>query len=82
MQSPEYQKLGPGYSVISSENVNQSNENFQLFKDLAQSIEETMNEDIADINKEVLLNVDSASRETQHLFIPNNKIAKLIYCTA
>ncbi|XP_052065392.1 deubiquitinating protein VCPIP1-like [Mytilus californianus] len=60
-QSQEYQKLGPGYSVISSENVNQSNENLQLFKDLAQSIEETMNEDIADINKE-MERIDSEER--------------------
>jgi hypothetical protein len=48
-----YQKLGPGYSVINPENVNQSNENLQLFKDLAENIEQTMNEEIAEIDREV-----------------------------
>ena len=54
-QTPDvgYQKLGPGYSVINPENVNQSNENLQLFKDLAENIEQTMNEEIAEIDREV-----------------------------
>lgn len=50
---PVYQKLGPGYSVINSDTDNQSNQNLQMFKDLAQNIEQTMNEEIASIDKEV-----------------------------
>lgn len=48
-----YQKLGPGYSVIDPEIVNQSNQSLQLFKDLAENIEQTMNEEIAEIDREM-----------------------------
>jgi hypothetical protein len=50
----EYQRIGPGYSVINPSDVNLTNQSIQAFKDLAESIEKTMNEDISKIDEEVI----------------------------
>ena len=49
-----YQRLGPGYSIIDHNAMNRANENARLFKDLAESIEKTIQEDIAEIDAEVI----------------------------
>lgn len=50
----DYQRIGPGYSIINPSDVNLTNQSIQEFKDLAESIEKTMNEDISKIDEEVM----------------------------
>lgn len=49
----KHHRMGPGYSVIDHSNVNRTNQSIQQFKDLAESIERTMHEEISKIDEEM-----------------------------
>ena len=44
--SSNYQRLGPGFSVLDPEVTNTTNSNIEMFRALAESIEKTLAEDI------------------------------------
>ncbi|XP_062611900.1 deubiquitinating protein VCPIP1-like [Saccostrea cucullata] len=68
-----YQRIGPGYSVISHSNENQTNKSVQQFKDLAESIERAMNEDICKIDEEMeKLDEEERKSRTSSINSPQN----------
>ncbi|KAK3102693.1 hypothetical protein FSP39_013188 [Pinctada imbricata] len=67
-----YQRLGPGFSILDYNAVNRSNENARLFKDLADNIEKTINEEIAEIDKEMEIIDEEERKKSESLSSAND----------